>query len=61
MMVLRSDGYTCYCMIYSWVISKKNQTPPTEEISAFHGGRWESYKGCLEFVQDVHKGEGGDC
>ena len=46
-------------MIYSWVIPKKNQTIPTEEISAVQGGRGESYKGCLEFVQDVHKGEGG--
>ena len=45
-------------MIYSWVIRKKNQTPPKEEISAIQGGRGESYKGCLEFVQDVHKGEG---
>ena len=46
-------------MIYSWVIPKKNHTAPTEEISAIQGGRGESYKGCLELVQDVHKGEGG--
>ena len=30
-------------------------------ISTIHGGRGESYKECLEFVQDVHKREGGDC
>ena len=46
-------------MIYSWVVPKKNHTLPTEEISAVHGGRGESYKECLEFVQDVHKREGG--
>ena len=46
-------------MIYSWVVPKKNQTPPTEEIFAIQGGKGESYKGCIEFVQDVHKGEGG--
>ena len=46
-------------MIYSWVVPKKNPTQPTEEISAVQGGRGGSYKGCLEFVQDVHKGEGG--
>ena len=46
-------------MIYPWVVPKKNQIPPTEEIAAIQGGRGESYKGYLEFVQDVHKGEGG--
>ena len=39
--------------------SKKEHTSPTEEISTVHGGRGESYKECLEFVQDVHKREGG--
>ena len=49
-------------MIYSWTVPKKNQTSPTEEISAVQGGGGESHKGCLEFVQDVHKGEGSrDC
>ena len=46
-------------MMYSWVVSKKNHTPPTEEISAVHGERGESYKECLELVQEVHKKEGG--
>ena len=46
-------------MIYSWVVPKKNHTSPTKEISAFHEGRGESYKEFLEFVQDVHKREGG--
>ena len=41
------------------IVPKKNHTPPTQEISAIQGGKGESYKGCLEFVQDVHKGEGG--
>ena len=27
--------------------------------STVHGGRGESYNECLEFVQDVHKREGG--
>ena len=39
----------------------QKRTTPTEKISPVQRGRGESYEECLKFVQDVHKGGGGDC